>query len=97
MAVTLKATQPEILAICQAMGSAVATAARPIWPWIQSQMPVAAVAVIIEAFSRPRVKPFTVTSRICRRKAAFSACTPSRTKASSCEARANSFTVWILV
>ena len=74
-AVTLKATQPEMLAICQAIGSAVATAASAdLGPGSRARWPVAAVPVSIAAFSSRRAaKPFSVTSRICRRKAAFSA------------------------
>jgi hypothetical protein len=94
---TLKATQPEMLAICQAMGSAVATVPMPISPRVHSQTAVAAVAVIMDAFSVPSAKPFSVTSRICRRNASVSATTPSRAKASSSRARAKSFTVWTLV
>ena len=95
--VTLKATQPEMLAICQAIGSAVATAATSIAPSVQSQTATAAMAVIIAAFSVASAKPLKVTRRICRWKAAVRASSPSRMKASSSRARANSFTVWILV
>ena len=76
--VTLNATQPEMLAICHAIGSAVATAPRPISPRVHSHTATAAVAVIMAAFSVASAKPFSVTSRICRRNASVSASTPWR-------------------
>jgi hypothetical protein len=97
MPATLKATQPEMLAICQAIGSALATIASGISPFDQSQMASAAVLTSITAFSEDSSSPFSVTSRVCRPKSRFSVSSASRTKASSCSARAKSFTVMMLV
>jgi hypothetical protein len=58
---------------------------------------MAAVPVIMAAFSVASAKPFSVTRRICRRNASVSASTPSRANSSSSLARAKSFTVWTLV
>ena len=97
MEATLNATQPEMLAICHAIGTAVATAPTPISPRVHSDTPTAAVDVTRAAFSAASAKPFSVTSRICRRNASVSASTPSRAWASSSRARAKSFTVCTLV
>ena len=94
---TLKATQPEMFTICQAMGSAVATTPSPISPRVQSQIDSAAIPVISSAFSEDSNSPFSVTMRVWRWKRSVSWFSPSPTKSSSSRARAKSFTVRMLV
>ncbi len=95
--VTFCATQPAILAICQAMGMAMATVPTGTRPCTQSSTATAPVLVTSRAFVIACTMNQVVMRRSWWRKASVCSSTPSRMKASSCRARAKSFTVRIFV
>ena len=97
MPVMFCATQPAMLEICQASGSAVATVPIGTRPARQARIASVPVAVTISAFITASVTLHRVTRRSWRRNAAVCSSTASRTKASSSRERANSFTVRMLV
>ncbi len=63
MAVTCQATQPEMLMICQASGSAIATVPTVTCPRVHSTKASAPVLVTMRAFSNDRQRPNRVLSR----------------------------------
>ena len=63
MLVTCQATQPDMLTICQDIGSAIATVPTSIWPRVHSTSASAPVLVTIMALSDDSVSPNSVLSR----------------------------------
>jgi hypothetical protein len=95
--VTFCATQPAMLAICQAMGMAIATVPTGTRPCTHSSTATAPVLVTSSAFVIACTMNQVVINRSWRWKALVWSSTPSRMKSSSWRARAKSFTVRILV
>ncbi len=67
--VTFCATQPAMLEICQASGSAVASPPTPIRPAVHSHTPIAPVPTSKAALSTESVMPNSVMRRNCMRNA----------------------------
>ena len=97
MPVMFCATQPAMLEICQASGSAVATVASGTRPARQARMATAPTPTTIAALISASARLHRVISRSWRWKVSVCSSTASRTKASSSRARANSLTVRMLV
>ena len=97
MPLTSHDTQPAMLAICHARGSAVATAAALAWPASHSHTPSAAVPTTRAAFMQVSVAMKRVVMRMCAAMRSRCSTMASRTYESSSAARANSFTVGKLV
>ena len=97
MPVTSQLTQPATLAICQAIGNAVATSPALTWPTLHNTMPMLAVLTSSSAFSVDSVAMKRVVSRMWAAIAAVCWTITSRTYSSSSRARANSLTVRMLV
>ncbi len=97
MPLTSHDTQPAMLAICHASGSAVATAAALACPASHSHTPSAAVPTTRAAFMQVSVAMKRVVMRMWAAMRPRCSTIASRTYESSSAARANSFTVGKLV